>query len=249
MQFDRYEYYEIAAILGCGTLFTLWERWRPAHDLRRREDWRRDLLALAVLAVGIYLARAGLKAGIEASGVASWLAAQPWRRWPKAAQIFTAGLLVDFSLYWIHRLMHTRWFWNAHKWHHSSEHLYWLSGLRTSVVHVALFAVPQVLVAFYVFPLTLADIGMASASGVFTQLFIHANIRLPLGPLEYILVTPQNHRRHHALVAGIAHGNYGTGYAIWDRLFGTYVDYRSLPRNYPLGLPERGDTLRMSIGI
>ena len=62
-------------------------------------------------------------------------------------------------------------------------------------------------------------------------------------------MTPQNHRRHHALVEGVAHGNYGTVYSFWDRLFGTYVDYRELPRNYPLGIGERGDVVRMSIGV
>jgi sterol desaturase/sphingolipid hydroxylase (fatty acid hydroxylase superfamily) len=249
MTFARTEYYEIAAVIAYGSLFALWERLRPAHD-RRAGDWRRNAIAIGVLVVGLALARTGVKAAVESSGLATWLVAQPWRRWPKLAQIVTAGVLLDFSLYWLHRLMHTRAFWNAHKWHHSSEQLTWVSGLRTSAVHVALFAVPQILIAFYVFPFSIADIGMASAGGVFNQFFIHANVRLPLGPLEYVLVTPQNHRRHHALVEGVAHGNYATVYAFWDRLFGTYVDYRELPKNYPLGIGEPAEpTPRMLIGI
>jgi sterol desaturase/sphingolipid hydroxylase (fatty acid hydroxylase superfamily) len=248
MTFARTEYYEIAAVIVYGTLFALWERWRPAHD-RRPTDWRRDLLAIGALIVGLQLARNGLAATIEQSGLAAWLAAGSWRSWPKIAQLVAAGVLVDLALYWLHRLMHTRFLWNAHKWHHSSEQLTWVSGMRTSMVHVLIFAVPQVLIGFYVFAFSPSELGMAAAGGVFSQFLIHANVRLPLGPLEYVFVTPQNHRRHHALVHGIAHGNYATGYSFWDRLFGTYVDHRDLPRNYPLGIGEQGDAVRMVIGI
>jgi sterol desaturase/sphingolipid hydroxylase (fatty acid hydroxylase superfamily) len=249
MTFDRPEYYELTAAVAYGTLFALGERWRPAHDVRRAADWRRDALGLVILVLGMWMVRRGVGGLVEASGLDAWLRTQPWRRWPKPVQIIASGVLVDFCLYWVHRLMHTRAFWNAHKWHHSVEHMYWLAGLRTSFVHAFLFVAPQVLVGVYFFDFSLTEVGQGAATGVFIQFFIHSNVRVPLGPLEYVFVTPQHHRRHHALVEGIAHGNYATAYAFWDRLFGAYVDYRKLPRNYPLGIGERGDTARMIIGI
>jgi sterol desaturase/sphingolipid hydroxylase (fatty acid hydroxylase superfamily) len=117
------------------------------------------------------------------------------------------------------------------------------------LTHGLLFAVPQVMFGFFVFRVGPVALGITAAVGVFVQYFIHSNLNVPLGPLEWIFVTPQNHRRHHALVEGVRHGNYGTTFSFWDRLFGTYVDWRDLPRNYKLGLGERDRTARMIVGI
>ena len=71
--------------------------------------------------------------------------------------------------------------------------------------------------------------------------FYHANVRLNLGPLRYILVTPQSHRVHHAGEARYQDKNFGRTFSIWDRIFGTqYHDDFDYPAtgvadpNFPL---------------
>ncbi|VDK65578.1 unnamed protein product [Cylicostephanus goldi] len=47
-----------------------------------------------------------------------------------------------------------------------------------------------------------------------------------LGPLEYFLCTPSNHRVHHGRNPYCIDRNYGAVFIIWDRLFGTYASER-----------------------
>ncbi len=249
MLFEHYEDFEVTAVWTLGVVFSVWESRRPAHAISRKADWRRDALALLVLIVGVNASRLGIQQAVRASGLDVRLASGSWNRWPVALQLVVAALLVDLSIYWVHRFMHTRLMWNAHKWHHSIEQLYWFAGNRTSLVHAFLFAVPQIVFGLFVFKFSAVQIGLISCFGIFMQYFIHSNLHVPLGPIEWILVTPQNHRRHHAYVAGAPHGNYASTFAFWDRLFGTYVDWRDLPHDYPLGLGERDKTARMAIGI
>jgi sterol desaturase/sphingolipid hydroxylase (fatty acid hydroxylase superfamily) len=51
--------------------------------------------------------------------------------------------------------------------------------------------------------------------------FYHGNIRTNLGPLRYVLVTPQSHRIHHSIEPRHLDTNFGALFSIWDRLFGT----------------------------
>ena len=48
-----------------------------------------------------------------------------------------------------------------------------------------------------------------------------------MGPLEWILVTPSNHRVHHARNEVYLDKNYGGVFIIWDRIFGTFKDERA----------------------
>ena len=48
-----------------------------------------------------------------------------------------------------------------------------------------------------------------------------------LGFLEYIFVTPSNHRVHHAQNEDYLDANYGGVFILWDRLFGTFIDERT----------------------
>lgn len=60
--------------------------------------------------------------------------------------------------------------------------------------------------------------------------FYHGNIRTNLGPLRYVLVTPQFHRIHHSVERRHRDTNFGALFSIWDRLFGTqYRGYDEYP--------------------
>ena len=52
--------------------------------------------------------------------------------------------------------------------------------------------------------------------------FIHANVRLELGPLTPIISGPQLHRIHHSALAEHRDKNFATFFPFIDILFGTY---------------------------
>lgn len=66
-----------------------------------------------------------------------------------------------------------------------------------------------------------------SCSLVFSQ-FNHANIKLPKSVdrwLSYVIVSPDMHKIHHHYRLPYTDANYGNIFSIWDRLFGTYMDF------------------------
>jgi hypothetical protein len=65
----------------------------------------------------------------------------------------------------------------------------------------------------------------------------HANVRLPLGRLEAILITPRLHRLHHT--PATTERNLGTILTLWDRLRGTLVTGNAEPRVF--GLPGESE--------
>ena len=58
-------------------------------------------------------------------------------------------------------------------------------------------------------------------------MFNHSNLKLNLAFdrwLRIFVVTPDMHRVHHSIIHNETDSNYGFNLAIWDRMFGTYVD-------------------------
>jgi sterol desaturase/sphingolipid hydroxylase (fatty acid hydroxylase superfamily) len=50
---------------------------------------------------------------------------------------------------------------------------------------------------------------------------IHANTKLRIGPLRYLLAEPRHHRIHHSLERQHWNKNYAAFFPIWDVIFGT----------------------------
>lgn len=130
-------------------------------------------------------------------------------------------VMSDFIIYWGHRLQHKVGFlWRFHKVHHSSEHLDWLAAHREhpldSIYTVGLINLPAFILGF---PLeTLA--GIIAFRGIWA-IYIHSNVRLPIGPLRILIGAPELHHWHHDLDRDA--GNYANISPIMDKLFGTYV--------------------------
>ena len=66
---------------------------------------------------------------------------------PLAVRFVVYYLLADLGSYWMHRMMHTKHIWRVHEWHHSPKHLWWLAGVRASVIQQILFNLPYALAA------------------------------------------------------------------------------------------------------
>jgi sterol desaturase/sphingolipid hydroxylase (fatty acid hydroxylase superfamily) len=60
--------------------------------------------------------------------------------------------------------------------------------------------------------------------GLMAGLLQHTSLVRTLGPLDSVLMTPRNHRVHHASNQRYLDANFGGTLVVWDRLFGTFVE-------------------------
>jgi sterol desaturase/sphingolipid hydroxylase (fatty acid hydroxylase superfamily) len=218
-------------------------RVQPARLLRRYVATDVLHLLIGFVALGWLGAWYFTAAADHAAGLGAPRAA--WAAVPFAAQAAAALLAIDLGNYLVHVLMHrSDVLWEFHKTHHSSRHLDWLAAFRSHVVEQLLRrALAPVLLVLAGVPVDAA----VTAAGVFLvwAMFIHSNLRLPLGLLEPIFVTPQLHRVHHA--PATAERNLGNVLTCWDRLLGTFVA-AGPAADAPLGLPRERDTYPQTWG-
>ncbi|MCR9278351.1 MAG: sterol desaturase family protein [Pseudomonadaceae bacterium] len=137
----------------------------------------------------------------------------------------SAIVLWDFFNYWSHRLSHGwKLLWATHVSHHSSEHFNLAVALRQNAMPLVnfLFFVPLFMLGY---PLDV--IAAAVAVNAIYQTMVHTeHVGKLWAPIEYVMVTPSNHRVHHARNPNYIDKNFGTLFIIWDRLFGTYAEER-----------------------
>ncbi len=246
---ERQEVYQALTLVAVVLFFDAMERIRPGHAVERRHDLSLNVLALAVTAGAGELWKALLTKGFNAVALGSALSVSYIQRLPGTVKILLGLILADFCLYWVHRAMHRPLLWPTHTFHHSIAQLWWLSGSRTSLTHLFLFAVPQTILAYYVLDLAPWQTGVAFSVGVVVNVWIHTNIWVNLGPLEWILITPNYHRVHHG-ARGLSNKNLGFILTIWDRMFGTYVNPQSIGKDFPLGFISTSNRLlRMLVGF
>ncbi|HMI61623.1 MAG TPA: sterol desaturase family protein, partial [Puia sp.] len=66
-------------------------------------------------------------------------------------------------------------------------------------------------------------------------MYIHSNIDVRSGKLQYFINGPEMHQWHHANDRAVFYANYSTKFAVWDWLFGTaYLPGRKKPLEYGL---------------
>jgi len=112
-------------------------------------------------------------------------------------------LAIDFASYWSHRLNHSiNYFWNRHIVHHSSEEFNLACALRQPISNIIGYG--------FIFLLPAALLGLPA--------------KIMLGWLEYIIVTPSQHRVHHAINDIYIDKNLSAIFCIWDRMFGTFQE-------------------------
>lgn len=176
--------------------------------------------------LGQYLLWSGLVFGVIQWG-GDWLATlvpagfrQAVSSQPIWLQFLEVIILSDFLIYWGHRLQHrVPFLWRFHSIHHSAEHLDWLAAHREhpldTVYTVTLINLPAFLLGF---PLELLA-GFIGFRGLWA-IYIHSNVRLPIGPLRWFIGAPELHHWHHD--RDRLAGNYANLSPLMDLLFGTY---------------------------
>lgn len=132
-------------------------------------------------------------------------------------------VVYDFAGYWVHRWAHANGFlWGNHLIHHSSENFNlavalrqqsfkWLSYQPLLIAPIAIIGVPVDVVA------------LIATVSLFMAYWYHTEHIGKLGWLEKIIVTPSQHRVHHAINDIYIDKNYANIFC-WDRLFGTFQE-------------------------
>ena len=129
---------------------------------------------------------------------------------------------IDFSGYWVHRWSHrSNFLWQTHLVHHSSEEYNLAVALRQSTSGLFNYA------GFLLIPAAIMGvppemIAVGSFIHLYMQYWYHTQLINKMGFIDKVLVTPTNHRVHHAMNPEYIDRNFGQIFMIWDYLFGTY---------------------------
>jgi len=135
-----------------------------------------------------------------------------------------AFVALDFAGYWNHRLSHhINIFWNQHVVHHSSEEFNLACALRQSISNVIGYF-PLLLVPAAILGVPGEIIAILAPLHLFAQFWYHTQHIGKLGFLEWVIVTPSQHRVHHAINPEYIDKNLGQIFCVWDRLFGTFQE-------------------------
>jgi len=162
--------------------------------------------------------------------------------WPLVAQVLFFLVTHDFYIYWFHRWQHhSKILWRTHEAHHSNKEVDWLAGSRSHSIEILInqtieFA-PIILLGAN--PIVVPIKALIDAVW---GMYIHSNINVRSGKLQYFINGPEMHQWHHADHREVFYANYSTKLAIWDWIFGTaylpdrkpeqYGLYYDYPRDY-----------------
>jgi sterol desaturase/sphingolipid hydroxylase (fatty acid hydroxylase superfamily) len=152
----------------------------------------------------------------------------PWRMEMNWWTIIPCILLYDLCSYWAHRVSHfNRFFWATHVVHHTAEHYNLTVSFRLSWMQhfKILFFLPLAFAGFH--PVIFFIVHQI---GVLFQFWQHTEFIKKLHPaIEWLIVTPSNHRVHHGSDEKYLDKNFGVIFIFWDRLFGTYQKEEERP--------------------
>jgi sterol desaturase/sphingolipid hydroxylase (fatty acid hydroxylase superfamily) len=154
---------------------------------------------------------------------------------PEWIRFLFAVLLTDF-LFWLqHWLNHkVPGLWEFHVIHHSQTEINFFTDYRYHFVEY-LVRNTVLVIPFLVLDFDVPEVVLFSFFISWYTRFYHGNIRTNLGPLRYILVTPQSHRIHHSREHKHYNINYGSLFSVWDFLFRT--QYKSFDEYPKTGVP------------
>lgn len=164
--------------------------------------------------------------------------------WPVWQVVFLSLFVHDFYIYWFHRWQHhNKYLWRIHEAHHAAENVDWLSGSRSHSLEILVNQTVEFAPLVLLGAAPEAIIAKATIDAIW-GMYIHSNIDVRSGRLQYIINGPEMHRWHHAKEITEGGINFGTKFAFWDWMFGTAVrhgdakpagygiDDPSFPENY-----------------
>ena len=152
--------------------------------------------------------------------------------WPVWCQVVFFLVTHDLYIYVFHRLQHrVPLLWRLHEAHHATANVDWISGARSHPLEILI----NQTIEFAPIVLLGAAPEVALIKGLLGAawgMYIHSNVDVRTGPLQYFINGPEMHRWHHA--QEVVDVNFATKLAIWDWLFGTAYRPPSKPQSYGL---------------
>lgn len=160
-------------------------------------------------------------------------------------------LILDFAIYWQHRLFHRiPVFWRFHKVHHSDQYFDTSTALRFHLI--------EILFSFIFKAIIVIILGISPFAFLFFEvvlnlsaMFNHSNFKLSSHVeklLALAVVSPSFHRVHHSILKHQTNSNYGFCLSIWDRVFSSFSAYDcDLQENIEFGLEEFRSTPQESL--
>lgn len=227
----------ILDLLGSTLIFVFIEK---LFALRKdqpvfRPEWQTDFHHFIVnhMVVGFVL----LVTNLLVHRLFGWAAHDGVRGWVQGLNfwlaLFLIVLVADLVQYWTHRAYHeVPTLWRLHAVHHSVKSMDWLAGSRQHILELIITRT-LVLAPIYVMGFSKEVIDAYIIVVGFQAVFNHANVSVRLGPLRYLIVTPNFHHWHHAQDNEAIDKNYAAHFAFLDYLFGTAVkSERAWPARY-----------------
>ncbi|MFT3713823.1 MAG: sterol desaturase family protein [Archangium sp.] len=160
--------------------------------------------------------------------------------WPYVLQAVVVVALGDVSVYWFHVASHkVPLLWRFHSIHHSARHLDWLAAHREHPVDGVLTQLAINLPAM-ILGVDLTLLAWLVAFRGLWAIFIHSNVRIPLGPLRVLFGAPELHHWHHLETNDTKH-NFANLAPWTDLVFGTYHRPPGDEESWPLGNPGEED--------
>jgi sterol desaturase/sphingolipid hydroxylase (fatty acid hydroxylase superfamily) len=217
----------ILDLLGSTLIFIFIEKmWALRKDQPVfRAEWQTDMHHFIVnhMVVGFIL----LATNLLVHKLFGWAAHDGIRGWVAGLNFWVALFLIvlvaDLVQYWTHRAYHeVPLLWRLHAVHHSVKSMDWLAGSRQHILEL-LITRTLVLAPIYVFGFSKQVIDAYIIVVGFQAVFNHANVSVRLGPLRYLIVTPNFHHWHHSQDNEAIDKNYAAHFAFLDYLFGTAV--------------------------
>jgi sterol desaturase/sphingolipid hydroxylase (fatty acid hydroxylase superfamily) len=214
----------------------------PMHSQQKilRPRWGTDVIYLLINGIPIKLGVAAIivltlsasEHAIPAELRAS-VASQPlW------LQLIELIVVADLVFYVVHRLFHTvPILWRFHAVHHSIKELDWLAAHRIHPFDQILTKGASLVPAF---ALGISDWAIAAGAILFHwhTLLLHSNVRLRLGPLRWLVASPEFHHWHHSDHCDAWNRNFAAQLPLWDLLFRTaYMPKGQGPCRYGIDDP------------
>ena len=227
----------ILDLLGSTLIFIFVEKLFPLRKDQPvfRPEWQTDFHHFIVnhMVVGFVL----LATNLLVHKLFGWAAKDGVQAWvrdlPFVVALFMIVLVADLVQYWTHRAYHeVPALWRLHAVHHSSKYMDWMAGSRQHIVELIITRT-LVLAPIFVLGFSKDVIDAYIVIVGFQAVFNHANVSVRLGPLRYVIVTPNFHHWHHSQDDEAIDKNYAAHFAFIDHLFGTAVQsQRTWPAHY-----------------
>lgn len=233
--FSAHNYFSILIILSCAAyILELLFPWRKQQARIRKDFWLdafymffnffifgliifSALSQLTIFSLDSLLISLGITRGISQQTLPTLF--KSLSSWQHLLLLF---IIRDFIQWSVHRCLHRfNILWRFHKVHHSVTQMGFAAHLRyhwmENIFYNSVQFIPLALLGFH-----LVDFFTVAVITTAIGHLNHANIKIPLGPVRYILNNPQMHIWHHAKDIFENHPqgvNFGITLSCWDYLF------------------------------